>query len=97
MIDIDNMITSLNGISLRKVNVKLYGYDKMCIDKDLIDDNLYQLIDKFNERKVNHRDFYFVLPESVHPFQWWKLENLLDIFCQQFPLGVLIFTRLRVY
>ena len=69
MIDIDNMITSLNGISLRKVNVKLYGYDKMCIDKDLIDDNLYQLIDKFNERKVNHRDFYFVLPESVHPFQ----------------------------
>ena len=69
MIDIDNMITSLNGISLRKVNVKLYGYDKMCIDKDLIDDNLYQLIDKFSERKVNHRDFYFVLPESVHPFQ----------------------------
>ena len=30
----------------------------MYIDKDLIEDKLYQLIDQFNERKINHRDFY---------------------------------------
>ena len=30
----------------------------MYIDKDLIEDKLYQLIDQFNERKINRRDFY---------------------------------------
>ena len=38
----------------------------MYVDKDLIEDKLYQLIDQFNERKTNHRDFYFVLLDIVH-------------------------------
>ena len=35
----------------------------MYMDKDFIGKNLYQLIDKFNERKskINYRDFYFAL------------------------------------
>ena len=33
-------------ISLKKkVDVSLYGFDKMYIDKELIDDKLYQIID----------------------------------------------------
>ena len=30
---------------------------KMYIDKYLIEDRLYKLIDQLNERKINHRDF----------------------------------------
>ena len=41
---------------------------KMYIDKYLIEDKLYKLIDQFNERKINHRDFYFVLIGNIHPF-----------------------------
>ena len=40
----------------------------MYIDKDLIEDKLYQLIDQFNERKINRRDFYWELLDSIHPF-----------------------------
>ena len=47
-----------NSITLRKVNVEPYGYDKIYMDKDLIEDKLYQLDDQFNERKINHRDFH---------------------------------------
>ena len=47
LIDINNIITGSNNITLRKVNVKLCGYDKT-----------YQLIDEFSERKIDHRDFY---------------------------------------
>ena len=54
-------ITSSNNTTLGKVNVKPHGHGKMYMDKDLVEDKLYQLIDQFNERKINHRDFYFVL------------------------------------
>ena len=37
------------------------------MSKDLIEDKLYQLIDQFNERKINHRDFSFALPDNIHP------------------------------
>ena len=39
LIEINNIITSSNNITLRKVNVKPYGFDKMCMDKELIKDN----------------------------------------------------------
>ena len=44
-----NSITGLNNIMLRKVNVKPYGYHKMYMDKDLIENRLYQLINQFND------------------------------------------------
>ena len=31
-------------------------------------DKLYQLTDQFNERKIDHKDFYFVLRDNIHPF-----------------------------
>ena len=60
-----NNICSSN-ITLRKINVKSYGYDKIYMGKDLIEDKLYQLIDQFNKRKTNHRDFYYELLNNIH-------------------------------
>ena len=45
LINSRNIITSSNNVTLRKVNVRLCGYDKMHIDKDLIEDKLYKLVD----------------------------------------------------
>ena len=57
LIDINNIITGFNDITLRQV--KPNKYDKMYMDKDLIEDKLYEIIDQFNERKINHRDFFW--------------------------------------
>ena len=35
LIEADNLITDSNNITLRKGNVKLYGFDKMYVDKAL--------------------------------------------------------------
>ena len=47
----------MNNITLRKAYVKVYSCDKLYISKDLTEDKLYQLIDQFKERKINHKDF----------------------------------------
>ena len=46
LIDINYKITGSNNMTLRKVNVELYGCDEMYMDKDLKEDKLYQLIDQ---------------------------------------------------
>ena len=43
--EINNIITSSNNITLRKVSVKPYGFDKIYMDKDLIEDKLFQITD----------------------------------------------------
>ena len=68
LIEISNTKTSSNNITLRKVNVKPYGFDKMYMDKELIEDKLYQIIDQFNERKVTSKKFYSILLNKIHPF-----------------------------
>ena len=66
MIEINNITTVSNNITLRKVNVKPYGFNKMYMNKDLIDDKLYQLIiDQFNERKVTSTKFRSVLLNKI--------------------------------
>ena len=40
----------------------------MCMDKDLIEDKLHQLVDQFNEKKINHRNFYSTSFNNIHPF-----------------------------
>ena len=52
LIDINNVMTGSNNIALRKVHVKPDGYEKMYMDKDLIEDKLYELIDPFNEKTL---------------------------------------------
>ena len=46
LIDINNIITGFSDITLRKV--KPNKYDKMYMDKDLIEDKLHEIIDQFN-------------------------------------------------
>ena len=53
LIEINNVITDSNNINLRKVNVKTYGFDKMNMDKDIVADKPYQIIDQFNETKLH--------------------------------------------
>ena len=49
----NNIITVLNNVTLIKVNVKPYGCDKMYMDKDWIDDRLYQLqINSMKEKVI---------------------------------------------
>ena len=55
LIEINNVITGSNNITLRKINVKPHRYDQMNMDNELIKDKMYQLIDQFNERKINQR------------------------------------------
>ena len=49
LVEINNIISGSNNITLRKVNVKPYGFDKVYMDKELIEDKLYQIIDQFNK------------------------------------------------
>ena len=38
------------------------------MDKDLIEDKLYELTGQFNRKKISHRDFYFPLFDNIDPF-----------------------------
>ena len=39
------------------------------MDKDLIEDKLYQIIDQFNKRKITlTKSFYSILLNEIHPF-----------------------------
>ena len=38
------------------------------MDKDFKKNELYPLIDEFNERKINHRDFCSILLKYIHSF-----------------------------
>ena len=68
LIKINNVITGSNHITLRKVNVKPYGFDKMYMDNELIEDKLYQIINNFNERKITSTQFYLILLNKIDPF-----------------------------
>ena len=66
LIEINDIITGSNKITLRKVNVKSYGFDKMYMDKELIEDKLYQIIDQFNERKITSTKSYSILLNKMY-------------------------------
>ena len=61
-------MTSSNNITLRNVKVKPCEFHKMYIDKDLVEDKPYQLIDQFNERKISPIKFYLIFLNKIHPF-----------------------------
>ena len=93
LIDINNIITGLNNITLRKVNVEPNWYDKMCMDKDLIGNRLYQSIDQFNERKINHINFYFLSLDSIHPFYDGNGKACNILFVSNFNYGFSIVNK----
>ena len=43
LIDINNITIDSNNFTLGKVNVKPYGYDDIYIDKDLVEEKVYQI------------------------------------------------------
>ena len=47
-----HIITGSDNITLWKVKVKPDRFNKMYTDKDVKEDQAYQIIDKFNERKT---------------------------------------------
>ena len=50
------------------------------MDKDLIEGKLYQLIDEFIERKIDNRDFCFVLLDNIDPFYDGNLRTCKILF-----------------
>ena len=68
LIEINNIITGPNNITLRKFNVKPYGFDEIYIDKELIKDKLYQ----FNKTKITSSKFYSILWNKTTLIIWWK-------------------------
>ena len=40
----------------------------MYMDKDLIEDKLFQIIDQFNEKKITPIKFYSIRLNKIHPF-----------------------------
>ena len=72
LIEINNKILGSNNLIFRKVNVQPYGYDEMCMDKDVMEDKLYQIIDHLNEMKFTSVKFSLKINTSI----LWM--NLLD-------------------
>ena len=65
-------MNSSKNITLRKVHEKPYGFDKILIDKDLIEYKYYQIIDQFNETRIANVKFYLILLNKIHLFYDWN-------------------------
>ena len=59
--EVNDITTSSNNFTLKKVNVKTYRSEKMYMDKELIEDQLYQIIDQFSERKMTPKQITSIL------------------------------------
>ena len=68
LIKTNNIIIGSNNITLTKFNTKPYGFDKMYMDKKIIEDKPYRIMDQFNERKFTSTKFYSILLNKIHPF-----------------------------
>ena len=68
LIEIKQIITGSTNFTLRKVSVKPNGFDKMYMDKELIEDKFYQTIDQFSEREITSIKFYSIFLNKIHPF-----------------------------
>ena len=52
----------------KKINVKPYRFDKMDMNKDLLEDKLYKIIDEFNEIKTTNAKFHSILVNEIQSF-----------------------------
>ena len=59
--EVNDITTSSNNFTLKKVNVNSYGSEKMYMDKELIEDQLYQIIDQSSERKITPKQITSIL------------------------------------
>ena len=95
MIEIKNKITGSNSVTLRKVNVERYGSDKMCMDKDLIEDKCYQIIDHLNERKFTPVKLYLIVLNEIHPFYYGNGRTCKILFANDDKINLLMRQKLR--
>ena len=68
LVEISNITAGSNNVTLRGVNVKPYGLDKIYIDKDLIEDKLCQVIDQLNKGKITPVKVYSIFLNKIHTF-----------------------------
>ena len=66
LITLNNIITDSQNLFLRDVYVKPAGFDKMYLDKTLIESALYQLVDQFNGGNFQFSNIFLNL---THPYR----------------------------
>ena len=64
----NNIITASNNITLRKVNVQPSRFDKMYMDKNLIENKFYQTTNQFREKKITLVKFSSIHLNKIHQF-----------------------------
>ena len=76
LIEKNKIATGSNYITFRKNNVYSYGLDEIYIekylieiymDKQLIENKLYQITDQFNESRITPVKFSFILLNKIYP------------------------------
>ena len=71
LIETNNIIIGSNNISLRKVNLKPYRFDKMYIDQELIKDKLYQIIEIQWKKNYIYKVLFNTLKHHTL-ISWWE-------------------------
>ena len=90
LIGTKNIITGASNITLRKVNAKSHGFDKVHIEKDLLEDRLYQITDQFNEKKITPAKFYLLFLHEIHSFYDGNGKLCKELFANDYEINLLI-------
>ena len=78
LLEINNKITDLNDITLRKVNLRPQEFEKIYMNKDLKEDKFmkYQFNYQFSEMKIRPVKFYSVLLNKMIHFMIEMVERI---------------------
>ena len=69
LISINNIITKSSNLTLRQCEVMPAGYNKQYMNSSKIESELYNLVDKFNERQISAAAFCKAFLDEIHPFK----------------------------
>ena len=50
------------------LNSRPYGFNKIYMDKELVEDKLFETMDQYNERKTIPTKFFSILLNNINPF-----------------------------
>ena len=90
LIEKNSIITGSNNVTLKKVNINPYGFDKTYMDIGLIEDKLYQTIDKINQRKTTLVKFYSIMLNEIHHFYDRNSRTCKILFANDDTIKVLL-------
>ena len=85
-----NIITGASNITFRKVNAKSHGFDKVHIEKDLIEDRFYQITDQFSEKKITPAKFYLIFLQEIHSFYNGNGNLCQVLFANDYEINLLV-------